>query len=131
MAPGGPGNVAKMLSGIDTRGKRILDIVISAGAFTQIADKAGVLGEALRVLKPGGHLSCYDWLKTDGECSDDMRYWFQLETCSHAWWNSSVRKMPITSLRTGACLLLSSTRARCARVTAAVGVPFRIQTSRV
>ena len=26
MAPGGPGNVAKMLQGIDTAGKRILDI---------------------------------------------------------------------------------------------------------
>jgi len=26
MVPGGPGNVAKMLDGIDTRGKRILDI---------------------------------------------------------------------------------------------------------
>jgi len=26
MAPGGPGDVAKMLDGIDTRAKRILDI---------------------------------------------------------------------------------------------------------
>lgn len=26
MAPGGPGNVARLLAGIDTRGKRILDV---------------------------------------------------------------------------------------------------------
>jgi len=143
MAPGGPGNVAKMLSGIDARGKRILDIgcgiggpalemasthganvvgidleaplvaraaqsatdlqladqctfqtvvagplpfadesfdiVISAGAFTQIADKSGILAEAFRILKPGGYLSCYDWLKPAGEYSEDMRQWFKLE----------------------------------------------------
>jgi len=143
MAPGGPGNVAKLLNGIGTHGKRILDIgcgiggpafemagthgatvvgidleapliaratqaafdldlsdkctfqtvaagllpfddetfdiVISSGAFTQIADKAGILAEACRVLKPGGHLSCYEWLGTAGECSEDMQYWFELE----------------------------------------------------
>jgi len=143
MAPGGPGNVAKMLSGIEARGKRILDIgcgiggpalemasthganvvgidleapliaraiqaaidlklnkqctfqtvvagplpfadesfdiVISSGGFTQIADKAGILAETYRVLKPGGYLSCYDWLKSAGEYSEDMRYWFKLE----------------------------------------------------
>ena len=31
MAPGGPGNVAKMLDGIDTAGKRILDIGSGSG----------------------------------------------------------------------------------------------------
>jgi len=143
MAPGGPGNVAKLLNGIETHGKRILDIgcgiggpafemalthgadvvgidleaplierakstaaelgvnkqccfqtvevgplpfpdqsfdiVISSGAFTQIKDKTGILGEAYRVLHPGGYLSCYDWLKSDGEFSADMLYWFELE----------------------------------------------------
>jgi len=143
MAPGGPGNVAKLLDGIDPKGKRILDIgcgiggpafemvrthgatvvgidleapliaraqraakahglenrctfqtvevgplpfddgsfdvVVSSGAFTQIADKRGILGESLRVLRPGGQLRCYDWLKSDGEYSDDMHYWFELE----------------------------------------------------
>jgi len=142
MAPGGPGNVAKMLGGIETQGKRILDIgcgiggpafemarthganvvgidleaplikraaqgaadlklgnscsfqtvvagalpfddesfdiVISAGGFTQITDKAGILAEAYRVLKPGGHLSCYDWLRSDSGYSQDMLYWFKL-----------------------------------------------------
>ena len=148
MAPGGPGSVAKMLQGIDTNGKRILDIgcgiggpvfemarthgaevagidleaplieraledakkhglsdrctfqtveagplpfddrsfdlVISAGAFTQIADKSGILGESYRVLRPGGHVSCYDWLKSDGEYSDDMHYWFKMEGLTYA-----------------------------------------------
>jgi len=148
MAPGGPGNVAKLLDGLETHGQRILDIgcgiggpafemarthganvvgidleapliaraqqsamdlglddrcrfqtvevgplpfadesfdiVISSGAFTQIKDKAGILGEAYRVLRPGGHLSCYDWLKPDGEYSDDMHYWFKLEELTYA-----------------------------------------------
>lgn len=143
MAPGGPGNVAKMLNGIQTQGKRILDIgcgiggpaiemarthaaevvgidleaplvaratqaaadlalseqctfqtvvagpltfadesfdiVISSGGFTQTADKAGILAEAYRVLKPSGYLSCYDWLKSIDEYSDDMRYWIKSE----------------------------------------------------
>jgi phosphoethanolamine N-methyltransferase len=143
MAPGGPGNVAKLLRGIDTRGKRILDIgcgiggpafemvrnhgasvvgidleaplvaraiqaarnlglndqctfqtvtagplpfadesfdvVISSGAFTQTIDKAGILAEVHRTLKPGGHLSCYEWLKSPGEYSDAMRHWIKVE----------------------------------------------------
>ena len=148
MAPGGPSNVAKLLRGIETSNKRILDIgcgiggpafemakthgaevvgidleeplirraeadavkhglasqctfqtvvagplpfdasefdiVVSSGAFTQIADKSGILGESLRVLRPGGWLSCYDWLKSDGEYSDDMLYWFKVEGLTYA-----------------------------------------------
>lgn len=149
MAPGGPGNVARMLDGIDTHGKRVLDIgcgiggpafemartfgaivtgvdleaplieraragarglgldtrctfrtveqgplpfadesfdiVVSAGAFTQTDDKPALLREARRVLAPGGHLSCYDWLRgDDGDYSDDMRYWFELEGLTYA-----------------------------------------------
>jgi len=148
MAPGGPGNVARLLDGIDATGKRILDIgcgiggpafematthganvvgidleaplverarksaaklgladrctfktvevgplafddesfdvVISSGAFTQIADKSGILGESLRVLRPGGHLRCYDWLGSGREISDDMRYWFKMEGITYA-----------------------------------------------
>jgi phosphoethanolamine N-methyltransferase len=143
MAPGGPGHVAKMLDGIETSGKRVLDIgcglggpafemarthgahvvgidleaplvaratraaaalglgdrctyqtvtagplpfpdqsfdvAISSGAFTQVGDKAGIFGEVYRILRPGGHLSCYEWLKSDGEYSDDMRYWMEVE----------------------------------------------------
>ncbi len=143
MAPGGPGNVARLLRGSEPRGKRILDIgcglggparemvcthgafvtgidleaplveranakalaqsltdrcrfqvvepgplpfddasfdiVVSSGAITQTADKGGLLGECRRVLVPGGHVACYEWMKSDRELSDDMRYWFRLE----------------------------------------------------
>lgn len=148
MAPGGPGNVARMLSGLDTRDKRILDIgcgiggpafemaqtfgaevvgidleaqlieraeiaakqkgledrcsfqtvtvgpltfpdgsfdiVVTSGAMTQTADKAGMFRECFRVLRPGGVLSCYDWMKSDAPYSDDMLYWFKMEGLTYA-----------------------------------------------
>ena len=148
MAPGGPGNVAKLLSGIETRGKRILDIgcgiggpalemakshgaqvvgidlevalieratrsahevgladrcsfqvvdagdlpfadksfdvVISSGAFTQTPDKTRIFAEAFRVLRPGGTLSSYDWLKGPDDYSEDMLYWFKMEELTYA-----------------------------------------------
>ncbi len=148
MAPGGPGNVAKLLQGTDPAGKRILDIgcgiggpamemarnhgatvvgidleaplieraiasaadtglqdqcefrvveagplefpdasfdiVISSGAVTQTEDTAGIFAEILRVLKPGGHFRCYEWMKSDAEYSDDMHYWFKMEGLTYA-----------------------------------------------
>ncbi len=148
MAPGGPGNVEKMLRGIEARGRQVLDIgcgiggpavemvkthgasvtgidlegplvararrsaaelgiedkcrfqevaagklpfddasfdiVVSAGAFTQTADKAGIFAESCRVLRPGGWLSCYEWFKSSGDYSDDMRYWIELEGLTYA-----------------------------------------------
>jgi ubiquinone/menaquinone biosynthesis C-methylase UbiE len=148
MAPGGPGNVERLLDGIDTQDRQILDIgcgiggpaiematthgaevtgidlesplieraqqravqlglsdrctfqtvevgplpfddhsfdvVVSSGAFTQISDKSGILGESLRVLRPGGYLRCYDWLGSGREHSDDMRYWFKMEGITYA-----------------------------------------------
>jgi phosphoethanolamine N-methyltransferase len=143
MAPGGEGNVDKMVQGFDLAGKRVLDIgcgiggpafalarkhgaevigidlepqlvaratrravelglseqtefrtvtlgdlpfpdrsfdlVFTSGALTQTEDKAGIAAECLRVLKPGGMLTCYDWLKNDAPISDDMRYFFKME----------------------------------------------------
>ena len=148
MAPGGPGNVAKLLEGTEPEGKRILDIgcgiggpafemassygaevvgidleqplidraiaaaarhglegrcqfhtvnvgplpfadesfdiVVSSGAITQTDDKHALLTEARRVLRPGGYMSCYEWMKSDAEISDDMRYWFRLEGLTYA-----------------------------------------------
>lgn len=148
MAPGGPGNVAKMLRGMARPGDRILDIgcgiggpafemarafgvqvvgidleqplveratraaeklglsqrcefrqvevgplpfadggfdiVVSAGALTQTSDKAAVFRECLRVLRPGGHISLYDWTKSDAKLSDDMRYWFRMEGLTYS-----------------------------------------------
>jgi phosphoethanolamine N-methyltransferase len=143
MAPGGEGNVDKLVEGIDLAGKRVLDIgcgiggpafelarkhgaqvtgidlelqlieratrrakelglaqqvefrhvalgsldfadesfdvVFTSGALTQTEDKAGIVAECFRVLKPGGVLTCYDWLKGEGETSDDMRYLIKME----------------------------------------------------
>lgn len=148
MAPGGPGNVAKMLVGLRPAGKRILDIgcgiggpafemvsahgafvvgidleaplieravaravdtgiddrcefrvveagpldfddasfdiVMSAGAVTQTEDKLGLFAEIRRVLKPGGWFSCYEWMNSGADYSDDMRYWFRMEGLTYA-----------------------------------------------
>jgi phosphoethanolamine N-methyltransferase len=57
-----------------------VDLVISAGAFTQTADKRAAFRECWRVLKPGGTISLYDWVRgTAGELSDAMRRWIELE----------------------------------------------------
>ena len=58
MAPGGPGNVAKLLNGIDTHGKRILDIGCGIGgpAFEMVrtygAEVTGIDLEAPLKLRP-------------------------------------------------------------------------------
>lgn len=148
MAPGGEGNVAKMVEGLDLHGKRVLDVgaglggpafflareygaivtgtdleahlvarakrraaelgltdrvqfmqvspgpmdfpgehfdvVISAGAITQTADKLGIFCEIHRILKPGGALRSYDWMKSPGPYSEDMLYWFRMEGLTYA-----------------------------------------------
>jgi phosphoethanolamine N-methyltransferase len=60
------------------------DFVVSSGAFTQISNKLKMFKEALRVLKPGGVFSCYDWMKSEGDYSEDMHYWFKLEGLTYA-----------------------------------------------
>lgn len=148
MAPGGEGNVDKMVAGLDLRGKQVLDIgcglggpafalvkkygaivtgtdlepkliqrakqraaelglseqtnfltvqagpmdfpdnyfdlVISSGAITQTADKLGIFREIYRILNPGGSISCYNWMKSEGEYSEDMLYWFKAEGLTYA-----------------------------------------------
>ena len=148
MAPGGPGNVAKLLEGTSPAGKRILDvgcgiggptfemarahgahivgidleaplieraqaaletnglqdqcqfqtveagplpfpdqsfdIVLSSGAITQTDNTSGVIEECYRVTKPGGYLTCYEWMRTDRDYSDDMLYWFEVEGLTYA-----------------------------------------------
>jgi phosphoethanolamine N-methyltransferase len=148
MAPGGEGNVAKMVEGLELDGRRVLDLgcglggpacilagkygaqvvgtdlepplierarrraarlglgdrsefqvvtpgpltfegesfdlVASSGGITQTADKLGIFRECLRVLKPGGAFSAYDWMRSEGEYSEDMRYWFEMEGLSYA-----------------------------------------------
>lgn len=148
MAPGGEGNVAKMVQGLELAGKKVLDVgsglggpafvlarkygarvtgtdledhlvkrateraaelnlsdrvqflhvspgpmdfpdncfdvVISAGAITQTTDKLCIFEEMHRVLKPGGVLTTYDWMKSQGPYSKDMLYWFKMEGLTYA-----------------------------------------------
>ena len=60
------------------------DFVVSSGAFTQISNKIEIFKEVLRVLRSGGVFSCYDWMKSDGDFSEDMKYWFKLEGLTYA-----------------------------------------------
>ena len=55
------------------------DAVLISGALTQVADKLAMYRECRRVLKPGGVLSCYDWMKPAGQLSAAMLEWFELE----------------------------------------------------
>ena len=143
MAPGGPGNVARLLEGTSPQGKRILDvgcgiggpdfemartygadvvgidleapliqraqdaarhhgladhcqfrkvdlgpfpfddesfdIVLSSGALTQTSATPELIRDCYRVLKPGGFLTSYEWMRTEQEYSEDMLYWFKME----------------------------------------------------
>lgn len=63
---------------------RTFDVVYSVGAFTQTEDKAAVFADALRVLKPGGAITSYDWMRTDRPYSDAMLRWFELEGLTYA-----------------------------------------------
>jgi phosphoethanolamine N-methyltransferase len=60
------------------------DVVYSSGAFTQIADKDGMFREVFRVLEPGGRFLVYDWMKSPGPISDDMRYFYKMEGLTYA-----------------------------------------------
>ena len=60
------------------------DVVYSSAAFTQIADKKGMFDECFRVLRPGGLLLFYDWMKGPGPYSQDMLYFFEMEGLTYA-----------------------------------------------
>jgi phosphoethanolamine N-methyltransferase len=60
------------------------DVVMSSGAFTQTPNKPETFAECLRVLRPGGTLTCYEWMKNEGDYSDDMRYFFKMEGLTYA-----------------------------------------------
>jgi ubiquinone/menaquinone biosynthesis C-methylase UbiE len=60
------------------------DVVLSTGVIMQIQNKREIFEEALRVLKPGGILTCYDWMKPEGEYSEDMHYWFKMERLTYS-----------------------------------------------
>jgi phosphoethanolamine N-methyltransferase len=56
-----------------------VDIVFSCGCFIHVDDKPGMFREVHRVLRPGGSLACYDWMKGDEPYGADMRHWFKME----------------------------------------------------
>jgi len=60
------------------------DIVVSSGAVTQTAGKQRLFAEILRVLRPGGYFSCYEWMRSEAEYSEDMLYWFEVEGLTYA-----------------------------------------------
>lgn len=60
------------------------DMVMSCGAFTQTPDKVEMFEECRRVLRPGGTVSCYEWMKCEGEYSPDMHYFFKMEGLTYA-----------------------------------------------
>jgi phosphoethanolamine N-methyltransferase len=148
LAPGGEGNIANMVDGLDLQGRRVLDIgcgiggpafvlaskyganvvgidiepqlveqakmraeklglsaqcefvtvepgpftfpdnsfdvVFSSGTIMTIEGKKDVFAEVLRILKPGGTFTVYDWTKTEGDYSDDMHYWFKMERITYS-----------------------------------------------
>ena len=60
------------------------DVVLSTGVIMQIENKQQLFEEAMRVLKPGGTLTFYDWMKPEGEYGHDMLYWFKMERLTYA-----------------------------------------------
>lgn len=61
-----------------------IDVVFSSGAIIHIEDKLALFEDIFRVLRPGGDLAVYDWLKGPDPYSDDMLYWFEMEGLTYA-----------------------------------------------
>ncbi len=61
-----------------------VDVVFSSGAIIHIDDKRSLFEEIIRVLRPGGVVAAYDWLKGPDPYSDAMRYWFEMEGLTYA-----------------------------------------------
>lgn len=56
-----------------------IDVVYSSGVIIHVEDKDALFRDVRRVLKPGGMLTAYDWLKGPGPLSDAMHEWLRLE----------------------------------------------------
>lgn len=55
------------------------DHVFTHAALIHVPDKPAMFSEIMRVLRPGGWLLAYDWLKGAEPYSADMLRWFELE----------------------------------------------------
>jgi len=60
-------------------GDSSFDVVFGKDAWLHVPDKAGFFAEIRRVLKPGGIVTCGDWMKSPGPYSADMEYFFKME----------------------------------------------------
>ena len=58
---------------------QVFDVVFSKETLVRIADKAAVVGEMFRLLKPGGQVLLGDWFCAAGVLSRDMRQWIDLQ----------------------------------------------------
>jgi phosphoethanolamine N-methyltransferase len=55
------------------------DVVFGKDSWLHISDKKSFFAEVFRVLKPGGIVTCGDWMKSPGPYSEDMLYFFKME----------------------------------------------------
>ncbi|HEY4163473.1 MAG TPA: methyltransferase domain-containing protein [Dongiaceae bacterium] len=55
------------------------DVVFGKDSWLHIPDKKSFFAEVFRVLKPGGIVTCGDWMKSPGPYSEDMLYFFKME----------------------------------------------------
>jgi phosphoethanolamine N-methyltransferase len=55
------------------------DHVFSHAAIIHVEDKPAMFDEIIRVLRPGGWLLAYDWMRGTDPYTEEMQYWFQLE----------------------------------------------------
>lgn len=60
------------------------DHVFTHAAIIHVPDKEAMFAEIVRILRPGGWLLAYDWLKGTEPYSSDMRRWFELEGLTYA-----------------------------------------------
>lgn len=60
------------------------DHVFTSGVLIHMDDKQAMLRDIARVLRPGGWLLGYDWMKGEQPYSDDMHYWFKMEGLTYA-----------------------------------------------
>lgn len=59
-----------------------IDVVYTSGVLIHLENKPEALADIYRVLKPGGVLTGYDWLKSPGPLSEDMLEWIRIEGLS-------------------------------------------------
>ena len=60
------------------------DHVFSHAAIIHVLDKRDLFSDIMRVLRPGGWLLAYDWLRGPDPYTREMHYWFELEGLAYS-----------------------------------------------